>query len=66
MRHIIRKEDAEVLAMLKEISAAIPSSCTGYAKFYAIKKESTKSNDILIHMPMQPVSTLKIEEGGLT
>ena len=46
------KEDAEILAMPKEISVAIIPAAP-----YA---------NILIHMPMQPVSNIKIEEGGLT
>ena len=58
------KEDAEVLAMPKEISVAIIPAAP-YAK---IRNQEAKAqnHDILIHMPMQPVSNIKIEEGGLT
>ena len=58
------KEDAEILAMPKEISVAIIPAAP-YAK---IRNQEAKAqnHDILIHMPMQPVSNIKIEEGGLT
>ncbi|MBS5252273.1 MAG: divergent polysaccharide deacetylase family protein [Haemophilus parainfluenzae] len=58
------KEDAEVLAMPKEVSVAIIPAAP-YAK---IRNQEAKAqnHDILIHMPMQPVSNIKIEEGGLT
>ena len=58
------KEDAEVLAMPKEVSLAIIPAAP-YAK---IRNQEAKAqnHDILIHMPMQPVSNIKIEEGGLT
>ena len=58
------KEDAEILAMPKEISIAIIPAAP-YAK---IRNQQAKAqnHDILIHMPMQPVSNIKIEEGGLT
>ena len=58
------KEDAEILAMPKEISVAIIPAAP-YAK---IRNQQAKAqnHDILIHMPMQPVSNIKIEEGGLT
>ncbi len=58
------KEDSEILAMPKEISVAIIPAAP-YAK---IRNQEAKAqnHDILIHMPMQPVSNIKIEEGGLT
>ena len=58
------KEDAEILVMPKEISVAIIPAAP-YAK---IRNQQAKAqnHDILIHMPMQPVSNIKIEEGGLT
>ena len=59
------KEDAENLAMPKEISVA-NYSCGALCQKFAIKKRKRKNHDILIHMPMQPVSNIKIEEGGLT
>ena len=58
------KEDAEVLSMPKEVSVAIIPAAP-YAK---IRNQEAKAqnHDILIHMPMQPVGNIKIEEGGLT
>ena len=51
------KEDAEILAMPKEISVAIIPAAP-YAK---IRNQQAKAqnHDILIHMPMQPVSNIK-------
>ena len=53
------KEDAEVLAMPKEISVAIIPAAP-YAK---IRNQEAKAqnHDILIHMPMHPFSNIKIE-----
>ena len=61
---IIRKKMQKFLAMPKEISVAIIPAAP-YAK---IRNQEAKAqnHDILIHMPMQPVSNIKIEEGGLT
>lgn len=58
------KEDAAVLAMPREISVAIIPS----APYAAARNREAKAqgHDILIHMPMQPVSQMKIEPGGLT
>ena len=58
------KEDAEILAMPKEISVAIIPAAP-YAKTRN-QQAKAQNHDILIHMPMQPVSNIKIEEGGLT
>ncbi|QPB43337.1 divergent polysaccharide deacetylase family protein [Rodentibacter haemolyticus] len=58
------KEDAAIFAMPREISVAIIPSAP-YAK--ARNQEAkTQGRDVLIHMPMQPVSQIKIEEGGLS
>lgn len=57
------KEDAEIYAMPKEISVAIIPSAP-----YAPQRNhqaQMQGRDILIHMPMQPVSNIRIEEGGL-
>lgn len=57
------KEDAAIFAMPREISVAIIPAAP-YAR--ARNQEAKNQNrDILIHMPMQPVSQMKIEEGGL-
>ncbi|VEH68634.1 putative polysaccharide deacetylase [Rodentibacter pneumotropicus] len=57
------KEDAAIFAMPREISVAIiPSSPYAQARNQEAKKQG---RDILIHMPMQPISQTKIEEGGL-
>lgn len=57
------KEDAAIFAMPREISVAIIPA-TPYAR---ARNQEAKSQgrDILIHMPMQPVSAVKIEDGGL-
>lgn len=57
------KEDAAIFAMPREISVAI-IPVAPYAK--ARNQEAQKQGrDILIHMPMQPMGQMKIEEGGL-
>ncbi|BFU61099.1 MULTISPECIES: divergent polysaccharide deacetylase family protein [Rodentibacter] len=57
------KEDAAIFAMPREISVAIIPSAP-YAK--ARNQEAkNQGRDVLIHMPMQPISQIKIEEGGL-
>lgn len=57
------KEDAAVFAMPKAISVAIIPAAP-YAR--ARNQEAhAQGRDVLIHMPMQPVSNIKIEEGGL-
>ena len=50
--------------MPKEISVAIIPAAP-YAKLRN-QRAKAQNHDILIHMPMQPVSNIKIEEGGLT
>ncbi|HHF6577106.1 TPA: divergent polysaccharide deacetylase family protein [Haemophilus influenzae] len=57
------KEDAAVFAMPREISVAIIPA----APYARVRNQEAKSQgrDILIHMPMQPVSAVKIEDGGL-
>ncbi|PVX39215.1 hypothetical protein C8D76_10637 [Pasteurella langaaensis DSM 22999] len=57
------KEDAAVYAMPKQISVAIIPS----APYAPQRNQQAKAQgrDILIHMPMQPVSNIKIENGGL-
>lgn len=57
-------EDAAVLAMPREVSVAIIPAAP-YAKARNQQAHAQK-RDILIHMPMQPVSNIKIEAGGLT
>lgn len=57
------KEDAAISAMPREISVAIIPAAP-YAR--ARNQEAHRQGrDILIHMPMQPVSQIKIEDGGL-
>lgn len=57
------KEDAAIFAMPHEISVAIIPA----APYARARNQEAKSQgrDILIHMPMQPVSAVKIEDGGL-
>ena len=57
------KEDAAVFAMPREISVAIIPA----APYARVRNQEAKSQgrDILIHMPMQPISAIKIEDGGL-
>ena len=57
------KEDAAIFAMPREISVAIiPAAPHARARNQEAKSQG---RDILIHMPMQPVSPVKIEDGGL-
>ncbi|MDU8924920.1 divergent polysaccharide deacetylase family protein [Pasteurellaceae bacterium LIM206] len=58
-----QKEDAAVLAMPKEISLAIIPS----APYARQRNQQAKigGHDVLIHMPMQPLNNMRIEEGGL-
>ncbi|MCK8930452.1 divergent polysaccharide deacetylase family protein [Haemophilus influenzae] len=57
------KEDAAIFAMPREISVAIIPA----APYARARNQEAKSQgrDILIHMPMQPISAIKIEDGGL-
>ncbi|MEX4588872.1 divergent polysaccharide deacetylase family protein [Haemophilus influenzae] len=57
------KEDAAIFAMPREISVAIIPA----APYARARNQEAKSQgrDILTHMPMQPVSAVKIEDGGL-
>lgn len=57
------KENAAIFAMPREISVAIIPA----APYARARNQEAKSQgrDILIHMPMQPVSAVKIEDGGL-
>ncbi len=57
------KEDAAIFAMSREISVAIIPA----APYARARNQEAKSQgrDILIHMPMQPISAIKIEDGGL-
>lgn len=57
------KEDAAIFAMPREISVAIIPAAP-YARAHNQEAKS-QGRDILIHMPMQPVSAVKIEDGGL-
>lgn len=57
------KEDAAVLAMPTAVSVAIIPSAP-YAR--ARNQEAhAQGRDVLIHLPMQPMSNIKIEDGGL-
>lgn len=57
------KEDAAIFAMPREISVAIiPAAPHARERNQAA---NAQGRDILIHLPMQPVSAIKIEEGGL-
>ncbi len=58
-----QKEDMAILAMPKEIAIAIIPSAP-YAK-QRNKQAQDYGHDILIHMPMQPMSNIAIESGGL-
>ena len=53
------KEDEQILAMPKAVSVAIIPAAP-YAK-----QRNQQARDILIHMPMETVSKIKIEDGGL-
>ncbi|HHF6297636.1 TPA: divergent polysaccharide deacetylase family protein [Haemophilus influenzae] len=57
------KEDAAIFTMPREISVAIIPA----APYARARNQEAKSQgrDILIHMPMQPISAIKIEDGGL-
>ena len=57
------KEDAAIFSMPREISVAIIPA----APYARVRNQEAKSQgrDILIHMPMQPISAIKIEDGGL-
>jgi len=57
------KEDAAVYAMPQQISVAIIPSAP-YAQ-QRNQQAKAQGRDILIHMPMQAMSNIKIEEGGL-
>ncbi|OOF57554.1 divergent polysaccharide deacetylase family protein [Rodentibacter myodis] len=57
------KEDAAIFAMPREISVAI-IPVAPYARQRNLEAKN-QGRDILIHLPMQPVSQVKIEEGGL-
>lgn len=57
------KEDSAIFAMPREISVAIiPAAPHARARNQEAKSQG---RDILIHMPMQPVNAVKIEDGGL-
>ena len=57
------KEDAAIFAMPREISVAIiPAAPHARARNQEAKSQG---RDILIHMPMQPMRAVKIEDGGL-
>ena len=57
------KEDSAIFAMPREISVAIiPAAPHARARNQEAKSQG---RDILIHMPMQPMSAVKIEDGGL-
>ncbi|WP_084703467.1 divergent polysaccharide deacetylase family protein [Necropsobacter rosorum] len=58
------KEDAAIYALPKAVSVAIIPSAP-YAK-QRNQQAAQQGRDILIHMPMQPLSNQKIEAGGLT
>ncbi len=57
------REDEIILSMPKAISVAIIPSAP-YAK-HIHQQATAQGRDILIHMPMQPMNNMKIEEGGL-
>ncbi|WP_040976795.1 divergent polysaccharide deacetylase family protein [Necropsobacter massiliensis] len=58
------REDAAIYALPKEVSVAIIPSAP-YAE-QRNRQAQQQGRDILIHMPMQPLSNQKIEPGGLT
>ncbi|QIM69472.1 divergent polysaccharide deacetylase family protein [Basfia succiniciproducens] len=58
------REDAAILAMPKEISVAIIPSAPYARQRNQLAYE--QGRDILIHMPMQPISQMNIEAGGLS
>ncbi|MBN6069708.1 divergent polysaccharide deacetylase family protein [Aggregatibacter actinomycetemcomitans] len=57
------KEDAQILALPKAVSVAIIPAAP-YAK-QRNQQAHRQGRDILIHMPMETVSKIKIEGGGL-
>ena len=57
------KEDAQILALPKAVSVAIIPAAP-YAK-QRNQQAHQQGRDILIHMPMETVSKMKIEGGGL-
>ncbi|WP_411675203.1 divergent polysaccharide deacetylase family protein [Aggregatibacter actinomycetemcomitans] len=57
------KEDAQILALPKAVSVAIIPAAP-YAKQHN-QQAHQQGRDILIHMPMETVSKMKIEDGGL-
>ncbi|AEW76488.1 hypothetical protein ACT74_10110 [Aggregatibacter actinomycetemcomitans] len=57
------KEDAQILALPKAVSVAIIPAAP-YAK-QRNQQAHQQGRDILIHMPMETVSKMKIEDGGL-
>ncbi|MBN6073795.1 divergent polysaccharide deacetylase family protein [Aggregatibacter actinomycetemcomitans] len=57
------KEDAQILALPKAVSVAIIPAAP-YAK-QRNQQAHQQGRDILIHMPMETVSKIKIEGGGL-
>ena len=57
------KEDEQILAMPKAVSVAIIPAAP-YAK-QRNQQAFQQGRDILIHMPMETVSKMKIEDGGL-
>ncbi len=59
-----QKEDAAVFAMPTQISVAIIPAAP-YAR-QRNQQAREQGRDVLIHMPMQPKSKMKIEGGGLT
>lgn len=58
------REDAAVLAMPKAVSVAIIPSAPHARQ--RNQQSQNQGRDVLIHMPMQPLSRIKIEDGGLT
>ena len=58
------KEDSAIYAMPNAISVAIIPSAP-YAR-QRNQLAQQQGRDVLIHMPMQPVSNIKIESGGLS
>lgn len=57
------QEDAAILALPKEISVAIIPSAPYASQIN--QQAKAQARDILIHMPMQPMSNQRIEAGGL-
>lgn len=57
------QEDAAILALPKEISVAIIPSAPYASQIN--RQAKAQARDILIHMPMQPMSNQRMEAGGL-